>query len=120
MCINKHIRLNMEHRHKLFKQLPDMVEHLIYEFNPEHRLQMRKVMQEVASLTCGTCVECGESLVYTLNTNAFYEYRKYGKPFKPCIGTVCQSCDERDYYEAMEEQFGGHMAEYDIDEYDIE
>ena len=67
MCITKrilyYIILNMEQRHKLFIQLPDMLEHLIYEFNPEHRIQMRKVMQEVASLTCGTCIERGENLV---------------------------------------------------------
>ena len=108
----------MEHRHKLFIQLPDMLEHLIYEFNPEHRIQMRKVMQEVASLTCGTCLKCGENLVYTLNDNAFYEYRKYGKPFKPCTGSVCQACESREYYEAMEEQFGN--MDHDMEGYDIE
>jgi len=101
---------------QFFNILPKEVEYMIYEFNPEHRELMKQVMKEVASLTCGTCIECGENLVYTLNDNAFYEYRKYGNPFKQCIGTVCQDCDERDYYGAFEDDNDDDLNYDDDDE----
>ena len=88
---------------QLFNILPKEVEYMIYEFKPEHRELMKNVMKEVASLTCGTCIECGENLVYNLKCLAFYDYRKYGKPFKPCIGSMCQPCDSLNYYGAFDD-----------------
>jgi hypothetical protein len=89
---------------QLFNILPKEVEYMIYEFNPEHRELMKQVMKEVASLTYGTCTECGENMVYTPRTQAFYDYCKYGKPFKRAINPQwCQPCDSLDYYGAFED-----------------
>ena len=73
--------------------LPDMLKHIIYEFNPEHRPQMHKVMQEIKSLNTGVCRDCGENTMYQLNSEAFYNYRKYGLPFKHDTHEhTCQDC----------------------------